>query len=121
MMRTLGSNNLDHSHNITNISTRRAEAADSTKVARRADAFDWSCKEAIAVPHVDAIAVYTNEDGDIIIRQEGGPLEADAVVTVPAQIAHRVIEALRRELLGPSPSYADWCRLRFSPSTPGVG
>lgn len=65
------------------------------------DEFDWSDPKRIVVKRVDAIAVYKNEDGDIVIRQERAMVQVDAVVTIPAQHAYTIIEAIQRQLKGP--------------------
>jgi hypothetical protein len=67
------------------------------------DEFDWSNRKSVVVKRVDAIAVYRNEDGEIVIRQERATLEVDAVVTIPIQHAYSVLEAITRELKGPFP------------------
>ena len=69
-----------------------------------ADAFDWSSQTAVVVRRVDAIAVYRNKEGDIVIRQERAMMEVDAVVTIPIQHAYSVIEALTRHVKGPFPA-----------------
>lgn len=68
-----------------------------------ADTFDWSKGKSVVVKRVDAIAVYRNDDGDIIIRQERTTLGVDAVVTIPIQHAYTVLQAITRELKGPFP------------------
>ena len=65
--------------------------------------FDWSKQKAIVVKRVDPIAVYKNEDGDIVIRQQLALVQVDAVITIPVQFAYSVIEAITRELKGPFP------------------
>lgn len=67
------------------------------------DGFDWSTQKSIVVKRVDAIAIYKNKAGDIIIRQERSTTDDDAVITVPIQNAYSVIEALTREVKGPFP------------------
>ncbi len=64
--------------------------------------FSWAKREAIVVKHVDAIAVYKNDDGDVVVRQEARtPDDSDAVVVVPIAHAWTLIEALTREVKGP--------------------
>ena len=65
-----------------------------------AEQFDWSDKRSIVIPRVDAIAVYTNSEGDIIIRQQHAHSSVDSVIRVPARSAHSVIEGLQREQKG---------------------
>lgn len=67
------------------------------------DDFDWSKNRSIVVKRVGPIAVYRNEGGDIVVRQERIALEVDAVVTIPIQHAYTVVEAITRELKGPFP------------------
>lgn len=54
-------------------------------------------KEAVVVPSVQAIAVYTNPDGDIVIRQQDPMGQDDAVVVIPRAMVGRVVKALRTE------------------------
>jgi hypothetical protein len=60
--------------------------------------FSWSDPRAIVVKRVDAIAVYKNGDGDLVIRQENPSGEADRIVIVPAQYAYTVLEAMQQQL-----------------------
>ena len=68
------------------------------------DGFDWSKQQSLVVKRVDPIAVYKNDDGDIVVRQERAVLGVDALVTIPIQHAYSVIEAITRQLKGPFPS-----------------
>jgi hypothetical protein len=61
--------------------------------------FDWAAKESIVVKRVDPIAIYTDDQGDIIIRQQLAA-SLDSVITIPARHVHSVIEGLQRELKG---------------------
>jgi hypothetical protein len=63
--------------------------------------FDWGDRRALVVRRVDAIAVYTNSDGDIVIRQQRADVPVDAVITLPMQHAYSVIEGIQRQLKGP--------------------
>lgn len=63
--------------------------------------FDWSDKRSVVVKRVDAIAVYKNSDGDIVIRQQRADVPVDVVVTIPAQHAYSVIEGIQRQVKGP--------------------
>ena len=58
------------------------------------DADIW--KESTVIPSVRAVAVYTNPDGDIVIRQEGYP-EDDQVIVVPRGSVNSLIKALKAE------------------------
>ena len=63
--------------------------------------FDWSDKRSVIVRRVDAIAIYTNAEGDIVIRQQRADVPVDSVITVPTQHAYSVIEGIQRQLKGP--------------------
>lgn len=65
------------------------------------EVFDWSDKKSVVVRRVDAIAVYKNAEGDIVIRQQRADVPVDAVVTIPAQHAYSVIEGIQRQVKGP--------------------
>ena len=60
--------------------------------------FSWSDQRSIVVKRVDAIAVYKNGDGDLVIRQENPSGEGDKIVVVPAQYAYTVLEAMQQQL-----------------------
>ena len=60
--------------------------------------FSWSDPRSIVVKRVDAIAVYKNGDGDLVIRQENPTGEIDRIVVVPAQYAYTVLEAMQQQL-----------------------
>ena len=60
--------------------------------------FSWSDQRSIVVKRVDAIAVYKNGDGDLVIRQENPSGEGDRIVVVPAQYAYTVLEAMQQQL-----------------------
>ena len=60
--------------------------------------FDWSSTD-VVVETVDAVAVYTNPAGHIVIRQQGtSPADDDSFVIVPRRFVADVIAALQREL-----------------------
>ena len=65
-----------------------------------ADQFDWSNKRAVIVRRVDPIAIYTDNDGDIIIRQQHPYSPLDSVITIPAHHVYGVVEALQRQIKG---------------------
>ena len=59
---------------------------------------DWNwfaedSKESIVVPQVDAIAVYENADGDVVMRQQSG-LGEDKVIIIPRGSVSAVVKAL---------------------------
>ena len=60
--------------------------------------FSWSDQRSIVVKRVDAIAVYKNGDGDLVIRQENPSGEGDKILVVPAQYAYTVLEAMQQQL-----------------------
>jgi hypothetical protein len=62
--------------------------------------FSWSDEALIVVKRVDAIAVYKNPQGDIVIRQESRSDGDDNIVLVPAQYAYTVVESIQRLLKG---------------------
>ncbi len=64
------------------------------------DDWNWNTelgKQSTVVKSVKALAVYTNEDGDIVIRQEGYGSE-DEYVVIPRKSVNDVIKAIRAEL-----------------------
>jgi hypothetical protein len=63
-----------------------------------ANDFSWSDEALIVVKRVDAIAVYKNPEGDIVIRQERRSGGEDNVVIVPAQYAYTLVESVQRML-----------------------
>lgn len=59
---------------------------------------DWSSsemKQHIVVPQVDAIAVYRNPDGDVVVRQRNSTGEDDAVIFVPPSAVAALVKALK--------------------------
>lgn len=54
--------------------------------------------EATVVPSVQAIAVYENPRGDVVIRQQGSMGEDDAFVHIPRSMLTIIINALKAEL-----------------------
>lgn len=59
--------------------------------------FNWLDKSAITIDRVDAVAVYQNEYGEIVIRQQGYADDEDSVVVVPRSRVDDLILALRNE------------------------
>ena len=53
-------------------------------------------RESIVVPEQRAISVYTNQFGDVVIRQINWPDE-DACLRVPPQYAHALAQAILAE------------------------
>jgi len=62
--------------------------------------FDWANKRSVVVRRVDPIAIYTDSEGDIIIRQQHPDRPLDSVITIPAHQVYGVIEALQRQVKG---------------------
>lgn len=55
-------------------------------------------KDSTVIPSVLAVAVYTNPNGGIVIRQEGYQGEDDQVVIIPPSSVSVLIEALKAEV-----------------------
>jgi hypothetical protein len=64
--------------------------------------FPWSDPQSVIVKQVDAIAVYKNGDGDIVIRQHRPIANEDPCIVVPADEAGNLIEAIRRGMKAPA-------------------
>jgi len=58
--------------------------------------FNWLDKSAIAIERVDAVAVYQNEYGNIVIRQQSYD-DDDAVIIIPRSRLDDLILALKNE------------------------
>jgi hypothetical protein len=59
--------------------------------------FDWTSKEAIAVDQQDAIAIYSNDNGEVVIRrQKDWNEEEDSVIVVAPAYVRQFIEAIER-------------------------
>lgn len=59
--------------------------------------WDWHSKDqgdSIVVPQTNAIAVYTNPDGDVVVRQQGYP-EDDSIIIIPKKQAKAVADAIK--------------------------
>lgn len=54
--------------------------------------------ESVVINAVSAIAVYTDEAGEIVIRQQGFNGEDDSVVIIPKMLAPALLKAINREL-----------------------
>lgn len=62
------------------------------------DKFNWSTTDAdtIVVPSVRGVAVYENDRGEVVIRQEAGPLDdEDSFVIVPKTFLPALIRAIQ--------------------------
>jgi hypothetical protein len=63
--------------------------------------FNWHGedeKEDIIIPRVDAIAVYTNSNGDVVIRQQDSMGDEDSIVIIPRLHVQTVIAAINHQL-----------------------
>lgn len=59
--------------------------------------FNWNeNKQDLVVQQVDAVAVYINMDGNIVIRQQAFPND-DAVIVLPKASIPALIKALKAE------------------------
>ena len=59
--------------------------------------FDWLSdddKESVVVPSVQAVAVYNNGQGDVVIRQQDGMGNEDQVIIIPRSNAKAVAKAI---------------------------
>jgi hypothetical protein len=65
-----------------------------------AEQFDWSERRSVVVKRVDPIAIYIDNEGDIIIRQQHAHSPVDSVITIPAVHAQSVIDGLQRHIRG---------------------
>lgn len=67
--------------------------------------FNWTSQEdSVVIPRQDAIAVYSNPQGGIVIRREADfPSEdEDVFIVIDRKHARAVIEAIERELREPA-------------------
>jgi hypothetical protein len=64
-----------------------------------ANDWDWNPEKqkSIVVQQVDAIAVYVNVRGEVVIRQQGPQGEEDAVISFPKSYAAVIIAAIKAE------------------------
>ena len=53
--------------------------------------------ESLVIKPVSGVAVYTNPNGDIVIRQQGSFGEDDSFIFFPVEHAQAVINAIKRE------------------------
>lgn len=64
---------------------------------------DWNWhgeveKEEIIIPRVDAIAVYQNGSGDIVIRQQDSMGDEDSTIIIPRMHAQSIVDAILRQM-----------------------
>lgn len=60
--------------------------------------FSWDDESAVVVEQVDAIAVYTNPKGRIVIRQAASMGDDDSVIVIPRSQVENLILALQNEI-----------------------
>ena len=61
-------------------------------------AFPWCANDDVVIVTQKAIAVYLNQDGGIVIRQEGDQFDDDIVIIARSNLA-QLIEALQAQLM----------------------
>lgn len=65
--------------------------------------WDWnsaSARESLVLPRVDALAIYANSNGEIVLRQQGMDGSEDSIVIIPKSQAQEVINAISAMLAG---------------------
>lgn len=62
------------------------------------DDFSWSGTDSLVIPRTDAVAVYENTDGDIVIRQQALDAGDDDCVIVQRRNVRDLIVALENML-----------------------
>ncbi|RZZ85666.1 hypothetical protein [Pseudoxanthomonas winnipegensis] len=65
------------------------------------DSWSWSKDSSdVVFPSMQGVAVYRNEAGSVVIRQQAGPLDdEDSFIVVPAAKVSALIVALQTEAL----------------------
>lgn len=59
--------------------------------------WDWnsaSARESLVLPRVDALAIYANNNGEIVLRQQGMDGQEDSIIIIPKSQAQEVIDAM---------------------------
>lgn len=64
---------------------------------------DWNWngddeKTSQVIPRIRALAVYSNDNGEVVIRQQGIMGEEDDIIVFPASHADAVIAAIKAEV-----------------------
>lgn len=67
--------------------------------------FDWSNDASVVFPSVMAVAVYVNEDGNVVIRQKDVFDDDDQFVAIPVENVPALIESLE-QVIAEDASYA---------------
>ncbi len=62
------------------------------------DTFTWSDKELIIQEPINALAVYANQFGDIVIREHDPFEPEDRFIAIPRSVIPKLIKALRATL-----------------------
>lgn len=60
--------------------------------------WDWtsaSARESLVLPRVDALAIYGNSSGEIVLRQQGMDGAEDSIIIIPKTQAQQVIDAIK--------------------------
>ena len=68
-----------------------------TNDSPKLDDFKWD-EEDVVIQQVDAVAVYRNPHGDLVIRQRVSASHDDSVVVVPMERAKALRAAIKREM-----------------------
>jgi hypothetical protein len=69
-----------------------------------AEKFQWygeDAAESVIIQSVQAVAVYTNPNGEIVIRQESSTQDDDHFVVIPRSQVKVLLKALRDEAAKP--------------------
>lgn len=61
--------------------------------------FDWLNSENVVFHRVDAVAVYMNEDGQIVIRQEDPMGDEDNVIVIGLRNVPDLLDALQNVIV----------------------
>ncbi|WP_432379659.1 hypothetical protein [Duganella sp. P38] len=63
--------------------------------------WDWnsaSARESLVLPRVDALAIYANSNGEIVLRQQGMDGNEDSIIIIPKSQAPEVVAAINNML-----------------------
>lgn len=58
--------------------------------------FSWANEDDVVVRRVEAIAVYANPEGDVVIRQQDALGNEDPFIVIPASQVKTVIAAMKK-------------------------
>jgi hypothetical protein len=59
--------------------------------------FKWSETDSVVIRAVEALAVYTNPTGDVVIRQQNSMGDEDHFIVIPPDRIEDLITALKNE------------------------